>query len=97
MSETGSPPIARSAPRTPAERMRTYRANKKAARAREEAGRCIITAQVDGVVRKFEINKGDLADGFVERRILKQWDSEDSRAIAFALEQELKRAIDGCS
>lgn len=100
MNETDSPPekpIARPMAKTPAERMRNYRANKKAERALREAGKCIVTAQVDGVTRRFEINKGDLADSFVERKILRQWDSEDSLAIAFALELELKKALDGCS
>lgn len=81
---------ARPIAKTPAERMREYRARKK-------SGRCVITAHVDGITRRLELDKGELADGLVERRILKQWDSEDSRAIAFALEQELKKAIDGCS
>lgn len=84
MTEACSP---QPAPKTPAQRMRAYRARKK-------AGRCVITAQVDGVTRRLEIDRGQLADGFVERRILKEWDSEDSRAIAFALEQAIKKAID---
>ncbi|MGX1323739.1 hypothetical protein AB7M17_007192 [Bradyrhizobium sp. USDA 377] len=100
MSETNSPPeppIAKPIAKTTAERMRTYRENKKAERARREAGRCKITVQVDGVTRSFEIDNGELADGFVDRRILKQWDSENAIAIAFALEQRLRKFMDGCS
>ena len=63
-------------PLTVAERSRGYRRRKRERKQLEQAGRGLLTMEVDW---------GDLADRLVEDKLLRQWDAEDHQKIAAAL------------